>query len=70
MLRWYILARWARLTVRRYGVNALVTGKRVRHAACGRGTRALMWARAHGSATGYQLSVRDVLERLERERLA
>ena len=67
----YVVLRWARLTTRRYGWQALFTSYRPKRAAIGRGMRANAFGRAHGDWATVRADylVRQLrLERLERTR--
>jgi hypothetical protein len=54
----YIWLRWARLTIRRYGLAYLGNRARPRHAGVGRGLRRTTMGRAHGWGTPAMLVVR------------
>lgn len=56
------------VAVRRYGIIAVITGKKVKHAAAGRARRTSQWARTHGASTGYNLRAMDLVHTLRRER--
>jgi hypothetical protein len=70
ILKFYVLCRWVRLTVRRYGTMYLVVRVRPRHAACGRAERDTNWGRAHGESTGWNITTGDITKMLEQERKA
>jgi hypothetical protein len=57
------------VAVRRYGIVATVTGKKIKHAATGRARRSGQWDRAHGASTGYNLRAMDLVHTLRQERM-
>ena len=66
LIVWY---RWVRLTTRRYGWRALLTGYRPRRAGVGRGLRKNPMGRQHAWGTPAMYIVRQMrLERSERAR--
>jgi hypothetical protein len=68
LLRFYVMCRWARLTIRRYGAAYLVIRYRPRHAGVGRADREQAWGRAHGDSTGWNVTTQEIVTMLERER--
>lgn len=58
------------MVVRRYGIIALATGKRARHAAIGRARGSLLYANLHSGARIGNHTARDLINHLRRERQA
>jgi len=70
-MQFWITLAILRAAIRRYGIVSTVMRHQVRakHAAMGRATRTVVWARAHGlGATGNNLMARDLIARLRLER--
>lgn len=70
LLKCYVLCRWIRLTIRRYGATYLMVKHRPRHAACGRAVPGTNWGRAHGASTGWNITTGDITKMIEQEREA
>lgn len=67
----YVMYRWIRLTVRRYGMLYVFLAERPRHAGVGRAVvrqAGDSWGRAHGESTGWNITTADIQAMMDEER--